>query len=135
MRQVLLALAYLHSRKVLHRDIKTENLRLTQPTKVWVHDLTRCKVKLIDFGLSCVMDGSQEVGWLGTAGYVAPEVIERKPHSPAMDVFSAGVVLFILLTGTPRSSHLPPPTSSPFARPLLRAAAQRSGARGCPRPA
>lgn len=114
MRQVLVALAYLHSRKVLHRDIKAENLRLTRPTSEWVHDLSRLKVKIIDFGLSCVQGEGSEVGWLGTPGYVAPEVIDRKPHTPAMDVYAAGVILFILLTGAS-----PPPSSAPLCRRFL----------------
>lgn len=96
-----MALVYLHSRKVLHRDVKAENIRMTLPTKKWAANLSRCKIKLIDFGLSCMMsETAEEVGWIGTPGYVAPEIIDREPHSPAMDVYSAGVVLFILLTGT-----------------------------------
>lgn len=98
-RQVLEVLAYLHSRRVLHRDVKAENLQLTRPTREWVADIGCFHVKMIDFGLSCVMGDKAESGWLGTPGYVAPEVIDGKPHTPAMDVFSAGVILFMLLTG------------------------------------
>lgn len=97
--QVLEVLAYLHSRRVLHRDVKAENLRLTRPTREWVADMSRFHIKLIDFGLSCVLGDVPEAGWLGTPGYVAPEVIDCQPHTPAMDLFSAGVILFILLTG------------------------------------
>eukprot|EP00892_Ulva_mutabilis_P010779 jgi/Ulvmu1/8073/UM004_0310.1 len=104
-RQLLLAVAYLHSRCVLHRDVKTENLRLTRPTKEWVSDMGHFKLKLIDFGLACVMGTPADVGVLGTAGYIAPEVITGQPHSPAMDVYAVGVVLFILLTGMKPTSQ------------------------------
>ena len=58
------------------------------------------RVKLIDLGMSCLYSPDQPVhGALGSAGFVAPEVTRGEAHTPAMDVWSMGVLLFVLLVG------------------------------------
>lgn len=67
------AIKYCHDRGVVHRDLKPENLLLSSPSD-------GASVKLADFGLACsVLDGPAEA-WCGTAGYMAPEIITRRPY-------------------------------------------------------
>eukprot|EP00746_Dinoflagellata_sp_MGD_P046914 gnl/MRDRNA2_/MRDRNA2_21558_c0_seq1.p1 gnl/MRDRNA2_/MRDRNA2_21558_c0~~gnl/MRDRNA2_/MRDRNA2_21558_c0_seq1.p1 ORF type:complete len:478 (+),score=74.19 gnl/MRDRNA2_/MRDRNA2_21558_c0_seq1:202-1434(+) len=96
MRQVLTALEYIHtSVQLIHRDVKLENLRFrtTDPES----DLV-----LLDFGLCCFdrnePDSKRDI--VGTLLYMAPEVFTRN-YSTQVDQWSAGVVLFIMLTGRP----------------------------------
>merc|ERR1719453_3016656 len=58
-------------------------------------------MKLIDFGLGCVIGGSACHGPIGTPGFAAPEVYGRGTYTEVVDIFSAGVVLYILLSGRP----------------------------------
>ncbi|CAD8148956.1 unnamed protein product [Paramecium octaurelia] len=94
MQQLLEALTYLHRNQILHRDIK--------PANIMYHNN---KLKLIDFGLACY-DGKQliENPNCGTEGYVAPEVLNvhqtKINYDFKVDVFGAGCVLYMLLTGT-----------------------------------
>lgn len=76
----------------MHRDIKPENLLLK--------DELSFDLKLADFGLSEIMGKKENLFTrCGTPGYVAPEVLEDKKYNYKCDVFSAGVILYILLTG------------------------------------
>lgn len=92
--QVVAALEYLHSHKVIHRDIKLGNLFLSE----------RMMVKLGDFGLSTKLDfnGERKRTICGTPNYIAPEVLEGKQgHSYEADIWSFGVLLYALLIGKP----------------------------------
>jgi serine/threonine protein kinase len=91
--RLLETLHYMHSQGVVHRDLKPENLVFTS------HD--EFDFKIIDFGLAafCVTGGLNDR--CGSPGYVAPEVLDNQSYDDKADVFSAGVVLFIMLTGKP----------------------------------
>lgn len=94
--QVLRGIEYLHARRVVHRDLKLENLLLTVAA-----DIT--KVKIADFGLA-KMNVEAMSTICGTPQYVAPEIIQGTKglvYTVACDMWSAGVVMFILLGGYP----------------------------------
>eukprot|EP01017_Pseudomicrothorax_dubius_P029922 TRINITY_DN3676_c0_g3_i3.p1 TRINITY_DN3676_c0_g3~~TRINITY_DN3676_c0_g3_i3.p1 ORF type:complete len:377 (+),score=108.13 TRINITY_DN3676_c0_g3_i3:596-1726(+) len=93
MRKMLEALAYMHERGIMHRDIKPENLILSS------HD-NDVDIKIADFGLATFVDIEDQLyKRCGTPGYVAPEVLADLPYQQKVDVYSAGVILYILLTG------------------------------------
>jgi tRNA A-37 threonylcarbamoyl transferase component Bud32 len=94
-KQVLSALAYLHERDIVHRDLKAENL-------LFVDESPDANLKLIDFGVSCKhLKGSKKMkDTLGTPYYIAPEVILRN-YDKKCDLWSCGVILYILLCGYP----------------------------------
>lgn len=93
LRQMLLALNYIHSHGIVHRDIKLEN---------FIYDSkSRGHLKLIDFGFSKMMDptGCKKIeGSLGTLSYVAPEVLDSS-YTSQCDMWSLGVCGFIMLAG------------------------------------
>jgi calcium-dependent protein kinase len=93
-RQMLLAVSYVHSHGIVHRDLKLENfLYDTQGSS---------HLKLIDFGFSKFYDTKQRMRTsCGTLAYVAPEVL-RKSYTSQCDLWSMGVLVFILLSG-----HMP----------------------------
>ncbi|OQR93550.1 CBL-interacting serine/threonine-protein kinase [Thraustotheca clavata] len=92
-RQLVSGLHECHSKQVFHRDIKPENLLLDQ----------NYILRIADFGLSALGDQSTELmTQCGTRSYMSPEVLSGSPYEGApADVWSAGVVLFILLAGFP----------------------------------
>jgi len=91
---LLKVLAYLHSKKIAHRDLKPENLLLR--TKKNDTD-----VVLADFGFAQVTKGKSLQQVCGTPDYVAPEVIAHSKYDFSCDIWSAGVITFILLGGYP----------------------------------
>ena len=93
LKAVLQAIAYCHSMKLVHRDLKPENILLEG------NDLEH--IKLIDFGTSNIINPNQKLKErLGTAYYIAPEVL-KKNYDEKCDLWSIGVIMFILLTGEP----------------------------------
>ncbi|MED6125018.1 hypothetical protein PIB30_064517 [Stylosanthes scabra] len=79
-------LSYLHSKRIVHRDVKTENMLL---------DTSR-KLKIADFGVARVeaLNPSDMTGETGTLGYMAPEVLDGKPYNRRCDVYSFGICLW-----------------------------------------
>lgn len=103
-RQVMLpllrALSYIHRLRLVHRDVKLENL-MVGPL-VQAQGLTGNpdgNLKLLDFGLGS--DASYAHGTVGTLGYMAPETFGSDRYGCPVDIFSAGVIMHILLTGRP----------------------------------
>ncbi|CAE7276530.1 CPK2, partial [Symbiodinium sp. CCMP2456] len=97
MRQVFASVAYCHSKGIVHRDLKPENYLVYDKDK----PLDQTLLKLIDFGLAKPLP---ETGSLrtrvGTAYYVAPEVLAQA-YTEAADVWSSGVIMYIMLCGAP----------------------------------
>ena len=92
-RQVLSAVAYLHSKNISHRDIKPENIMFESNDSL--------NVKLLDFGNSRKMGVNHAMtGVYGTAYYVAPEVLTGN-YDERCDIWSVGVILYFLLSGMP----------------------------------
>ena len=96
MRQVLKGLAYLHGKKIAHRDMRPENIHLQ-------HAGENSPLKIIDFGFACTVEGDHALrGLCGAPGYLAPEIIKEKDgYGLGVDMWSMGVILYILLTGIP----------------------------------
>uniref|UniRef100_A0A6B2LAP7 Protein kinase domain-containing protein n=1 Tax=Arcella intermedia TaxID=1963864 RepID=A0A6B2LAP7_9EUKA len=94
MRQLFDAIEYIHSQDVVHRDLKPENLLLEDES-------TSTRVKLSDFGLSRIFDDSSMNTACGTPGYVAPEILRAQGYNSSVDMWSAGVIMYILLCGYP----------------------------------
>ncbi|KEP65884.1 UNVERIFIED_CONTAM: CAM kinase, SNF1 family [Hammondia hammondi] len=92
MRRLLLALQCLHSKGVVHRDLKTENLILEAPDNPTT-------LKLIDFGLASTLGSPSMRMRCGSPGYVAPEILQDLPYGTKVDVFSAGIILYTLIAG------------------------------------
>ncbi|MDB4963139.1 MAG: serine/threonine protein kinase [Myxococcales bacterium] len=90
--QVADAVRFIHSRAILHGDIKTENIFIVKTT------MQRRLIKLLDFGLARPDLGRTE-GMDGTPEYIAPERIDGAPSSQASDIYALGIVFFELLTG------------------------------------
>ncbi|KAH8338196.1 hypothetical protein KR074_002937 [Drosophila pseudoananassae] len=93
-RQILEAVDYMHEQGVVHRDLKPENLLYYSPDE-------DSKIMISDFGLSKMEDSGIMATACGTPGYVAPEVLAQKPYGKAVDVWSIGVISYILLCGYP----------------------------------
>jgi len=91
-KQILSAVSYCHSHNIVHRDLKPENVIYESKEK-------DAQLKVIDFGTSRQFDLSMNQK-LGTAYYIAPEVIKGE-YNEKCDVWSCGVILYILLCGYP----------------------------------
>ncbi|PZR53730.1 serine/threonine protein kinase [Xylanimonas oleitrophica] len=95
--EVLEALGAAHGRQVAHRDVKPDNVLLSEP---WRPGLTGA-VRVTDFGIASVMGEKARMttGLLGTPQYMAPELITTGQAGPPADVYSTGVMLYELLAG------------------------------------
>jgi len=89
--QMALALNYMHARKILHRDIKPQNIFLTESNKI---------VKLGDFGVTLELNATLEMArtQVGTPYYMSPELAHNKPYNNKSDVWAIGCVLSEMCT-------------------------------------
>jgi len=107
MKQVFSAVGYCHSKNIVHRDMKPENLLLENPESF--------DIKIIDFGLARTYSADKMMCQrMGTPYYIAPEVL-RKKYNEKCDIWSCGVILYILLSGNfhiiPHNRHTTFPRS------------------------
>eukprot|EP00741_Cyanophora_paradoxa_P024332 tig00000053_g23497.t1 len=92
---IVKAIAYLHDNGVVHRDLKPENL-------LYASEASDAEIKITDFGLSKVLNHDKSMTTLcGSPLYVAPEILSNKGYDKAVDMWSIGVLLYILLCGFP----------------------------------
>ena len=107
--QLLGACAFMHSVGVVHRDIKPDNVMLKG---LWPEDDKRPpSIVLLDFGAATFARGGKRLelssaGFEGTKFYAAPEVYKCRSYGAKSDVWSSGVLLMVLLTGTPPNDRL-----------------------------
>ena len=129
--QLCRALARAHAQDVIHRDVKPANVLLS----------TRGEVKVGDFGVAALAEGSTDAGGatvVGTPRYMAPEQARGGRTGPATDVYGAGIVLYEMLAGHPpfrdgspvelalRHLHDPPPPLPADTPPALAATVERA---------
>jgi serine/threonine protein kinase len=85
--------SYLHSKKIIHRDLKPENILLKG-----------LEVKITDFGLALIKGGKADLetsasdAIIGTAAYVAPEIIQIRKYSPSSDIYAITIIFFEIMT-------------------------------------
>lgn len=91
----LRTMAYVHEQGVVHRDLKPENLLL-------VAENDDSDIKIADFGLAKrIKDLVHDEPPCGTPAYVAPEILRNQPYGPEVDIWSIGVICYVLLAGYP----------------------------------
>jgi calcium/calmodulin-dependent protein kinase (CaM kinase) II len=95
--QIFGGLKYLHEKNVVHRDLKPENILL-------VHNKNSADItlKIADFGLAIQMKDENALEWFGfagTPGYLSPEVLSYQKYGKPVDIWSCGVIFYIILAG------------------------------------
>ena len=121
--QICLAIKHVHDRKILHRDLKSQNIFLTSTGRI----------KLGDFGIAKILSTTIENAktMVGTPYYLSPEIVESRPYNFKSDIWSLGVLLYELCSLKPpfdaSSLHflalkivrgVYPPLSKQFSQPL-----------------
>uniref|UniRef100_A0A8D2L6J8 Serine/threonine kinase 33 n=1 Tax=Varanus komodoensis TaxID=61221 RepID=A0A8D2L6J8_VARKO len=97
------AIAYLHRKDIVHRDLKLENI-LVKSSDIDEENEIKLNIKVTDFGLAVQKMGGSESMFQSTCGtpiYMAPEVISAHDYSQQCDVWSIGVIMYMLLCGEP----------------------------------
>lgn len=87
--QVCTGLNYLHQNSLIHRDLKAENLLISQDDVI----------KICDFGWSA-QSGETRVTFCGTLDYMAPEMLKNQPHTNKVDIWALGILFYEMLHGT-----------------------------------
>ncbi|XP_028357382.1 serine/threonine-protein kinase 33 isoform X2 [Physeter macrocephalus] len=100
-RSLASAIAYLHNKDIVHRDLKLENI-MVKSSFIDANDEMTLNIKVTDFGLAVKKQGRSEAMLQTTCGtpiYMAPEVINAHDYSQQCDIWSIGVIMYILLCG------------------------------------
>lgn len=94
LRQIIEGVSYLHSQNIAHLDLKPQNILLTSK------EPSKGDIKLIDFGIARYLNNGEEIRDIqGTPDYVAPEILNYEPITLATDMWSIGVLTYVMLTG------------------------------------
>ena len=92
------AIQFIHSMDIVHRDIKPENILL-------MSNSSHCDIRVNDFGCATICYDDSLNDLIGTLQYMAPEVLKRIPYGKRVDLWMAGVLLYIVLSGGYPFSH------------------------------
>ena len=93
-KQILMSVAYCHDKNVVHRDLKPENVLIDKEQNN--------TLKIIDFGTATQFKNDELMKEVyGTSYYIAPDVLKKRGYNEKCDVWSIGVILYILLSGMP----------------------------------
>ena len=92
--EILIGIKHCHDRNIVHRDLKPDNLMMASPDD-------DSAIKIVDFGFAVESHGMDLSGTYGTPNYMAPEIWNQEPHGKPVDMFSFGVIVYILLCGYP----------------------------------
>jgi len=97
--QILEALQYIHSIEIVHRDLKAENV--VYSSEGGNEDFTNLKLKLIDFGFAHVnKQSARELkDFIGTPYYMAPEIIAQRNYGSEVDIWSLGILTYLIICG------------------------------------
>lgn len=94
-----MGIKYLHEFGIVHRDLKLENIMMSDSTDGAVP-------QIVDFGLAKIIGPSNTASEpFGTLGYVAPEVLRKQPYTFSCDVWSLGCIIYALLSGSLPFDH------------------------------
>ena len=89
---LLETVAYMHSKSFIHRDLKLENILMRSGN-------SDSEIVVCDFGLACCSKDVKNIPKCGSPGYVAPEILFNEDYTTKVDIFSVGVIVYILLSG------------------------------------
>ena len=88
--QIIMALGELHSKGIMHRDLKLENIMVDE----------NGYIKLIDYGLAKIIaDDELAMSYCGTPEYLAPEMVDNKGHDMTVDWWAVGILIYEMLIG------------------------------------
>ena len=91
--EIAVGVKYLHKYGIIHRDLKPDNIMLTESND-------KGHIKIMDFGLSKILGKKEKTSdGFGTLTFVSPEVLIRKPYNKEIDIWSIGVILYLILSG------------------------------------
>ena len=91
--KLAMAIYYLHSYGIIHRDLKLDNILMTDLSE-------EADIRLVDFGVSKIIGDEEKCTEpYGTLSFVAPEILEGKPYDKSVDLWSLGIIAYTLLCG------------------------------------
>lgn len=100
LKQILSAVAYMHEKNIVHRDLKPENMLVENKSKT-KDGVEEINIKIIDFGTCNFYKKNENLSLkVGSPYYIAPEVLKKK-YNEKSDIWSCGVILYVLLVGYP----------------------------------